>query len=143
MDRKTLSLFPTGLLTFTQFPPPSDNDFHIPPALARRRNRERKRAGHLNGGEMVIWLSSSSSSSEFWKDYLKGMLKPVAATAVVALAIALSFIQRIGLEKEMAYSIFRAFLQLSIIGFVLEFIFTQKNAGWILLAYLFMVNKNF
>ncbi|KAK1311836.1 Protein ALUMINUM SENSITIVE 3 [Acorus calamus] len=40
----------------------------------------------------------------------------------------------------MIYSIARAFLQLSIIGFVLEFIFTQKNAGWIVLAYLFMVS---
>lgn len=83
---------------------------------------------------------ASSGSSEFWADYLKGMLKPVAAMAVVALAIVLSFIQQIGLEKEMAYSIFRAFLQLSIIGFVLEFIFTQKNVAWIILAYLFMVS---
>ncbi|CAA6661792.1 unnamed protein product [Spirodela intermedia] len=82
--------------------------------------------------------SDFSASSEFWLDYLKGMLKPVAATAVVVLAIVLSFVQRLGLEGEMAYSIFRSFLQLSIIGFVLEFIFTQKNAAWILFAYLFM-----
>ncbi|CAA7398162.1 unnamed protein product [Spirodela intermedia] len=84
--------------------------------------------------------SDFSASSEFWLDYLKGMLKPVAATAVVVLAIVLSFVQRLGLEGEMAYSIFRSFLQLSIIGFVLEFIFTQKNAAWILFAYLFMVS---
>uniref|UniRef100_A0A1D1YCR6 Protein ALUMINUM SENSITIVE 3 n=1 Tax=Anthurium amnicola TaxID=1678845 RepID=A0A1D1YCR6_9ARAE len=81
-----------------------------------------------------------SASSDFWTDYLKGMLKPVAATAVVVLAILLSFLQRLGLEGEMAYSTLRAFLQLSVIGFVLEFIFTQKNAGWIVLAYLFMVS---
>ena len=75
----------------------------------------------------------------FWRDYLVGMIKPVAATAVVAMAVALSFSQRLGLEGEMLYAIARAFLQLSVIGFVLQFIFTQKNALWILLAYLFMV----
>jgi putative ABC transport system permease protein len=75
----------------------------------------------------------------FWRDFLVGMLKPVAATAVVAMAVALSFSQRLGLEGEMLYAIARAFLQLSVIGFVLQFIFTQKNALWILLAYLFMV----
>ncbi|KAG9453739.1 hypothetical protein H6P81_006643 [Aristolochia fimbriata] len=77
---------------------------------------------------------------EFWIDFLKGMLKPVAATAVVLLAVALSFFQRLGLEWEMIYAIARAFLQLSVIGFVLQFIFSQKNSGWILLAYLFMVS---
>lgn len=49
------------------------------------------------------------------------------------------FAQKLGLEWEMVYSIARAFVQLSVIGFVLEFIFTQKNAAWIVLAYLFMV----
>ncbi|KAI0531439.1 hypothetical protein KFK09_000994 [Dendrobium nobile] len=77
--------------------------------------------------------------SSFWSEFLRGMLKPAAATAVVAMAVALSFVQRLGLEWEMVYSIARTFLQLSVIGFVLEFIFTQKNAGWIVLAYLFMV----
>lgn len=72
-------------------------------------------------------------------EFLKGMLKPVAALAVVAMAVALSYAQRLGLEWEMAYSIFRAFLQLSIIGFVLQFIFSRENSWWILLAYLFMV----
>ncbi|RLN31048.1 UPF0014 membrane protein STAR2 [Panicum miliaceum] len=75
----------------------------------------------------------------FWRDFLVGMLKPAAATAVVAMAVALSFSQRLGLEGEMLYAIARAFLQLSVIGFVLQFIFTQKNALWILLSYLFMV----
>lgn len=73
-------------------------------------------------------------------EFLKGMVKPVAATAVVCLAVALSFYQKLGLELEMVVAIVRAFIQLSIIGFVLEFIFRQDNAGWILLAYLFMVS---
>ncbi|XP_019154973.1 PREDICTED: protein ALUMINUM SENSITIVE 3 [Ipomoea nil] len=77
---------------------------------------------------------------EWLKEFLKGMLKPVAALAVVAMAVALSYFQRLGLEREMAFSIFRAFLQLSIIGFVLQFIFSQDNVLWILLAYLFMVS---
>ncbi|KAK8959823.1 UPF0014 membrane protein STAR2 [Platanthera guangdongensis] len=79
------------------------------------------------------------SNSSFWLEFLQGMLKPAAATAVVAMALALSFVQRLGIEWEMVYAIARAFLQLSIIGFVLEFIFTQRNIAWIVLAYLFMV----
>nr|CAB3463729.1 unnamed protein product [Digitaria exilis] len=75
----------------------------------------------------------------FWHDFLLGMLKPVAATAVVAMAVALSFAQRLGLEREMLYATARAFLQLSVVGFVLHFIFAQKSVLWILLAYLFMV----
>ncbi|KAH1039457.1 hypothetical protein J1N35_041200 [Gossypium stocksii] len=71
-------------------------------------------------------------------EFLKGMVKPVAALTVVLLAVLLSFMQNLGLEKEMIYSICRAFLQLSIIGFVLQFIFNQDNSGWIVLAYLFM-----
>ncbi|KAF3442056.1 hypothetical protein FNV43_RR15972 [Rhamnella rubrinervis] len=72
-------------------------------------------------------------------DFLKGMAKPLAATAVVLMAVALSFFEKLGLEGEMVYSIARAFLQLSVIGFVLEFIFSQDFSGWIILAYLFMV----
>lgn len=72
-------------------------------------------------------------------EFLKGMVKPVCATAVVFLAVGLSFSQKLGLEVEMVVAILRAFIQLSIIGFVLQFIFNQDNAGWILLAYLFMV----
>ncbi|XP_021290008.1 protein ALUMINUM SENSITIVE 3 [Herrania umbratica] len=73
-------------------------------------------------------------------EFVKGMAKPVAALSVVLMAVLLSFMQKLGLEKEMIYSILRAFLQLSIIGFVLQFIFNQENSGWIVLAYLFMVS---
>ncbi|XP_022746413.1 protein ALUMINUM SENSITIVE 3-like [Durio zibethinus] len=76
---------------------------------------------------------------DWFYEFLKGMIKPVAALAVVLMAVFLSFMQKLGLEKEMVYSIFRAFLQLSVIGFVLQFIFNQENSGWIVLAYLFMV----
>ncbi|KAJ4764141.1 Aluminum sensitive 3 [Rhynchospora pubera] len=80
------------------------------------------------------------SDPTFWEEFATGMLKPVAAMVVVAMAMALSFSQKLALEKEMLVAMARAFLQLSIIGFVLQFIFSQKNAGWILLAYLFMVS---
>nr|AYK27447.1 STAR2 [Fagopyrum esculentum] len=73
-------------------------------------------------------------------EFMEGMLKPVAALSVVLMAVALSYLQRLDLQGEMIYSIFRAFLQLSIIGFVLQFIFNQQNIAWILLAYLFMVS---
>lgn len=74
-----------------------------------------------------------------WAEFLEGMMKPLAATAIVAVAVVLSYFQKLGLGWEMVYSIARSFLQLSIIGFVLQFIFTQKNVAWILAAYLFMV----
>ncbi|KAL2533690.1 Protein ALUMINUM SENSITIVE 3 [Abeliophyllum distichum] len=77
---------------------------------------------------------------EWLGEFFKGMAKPVAALAVVLMAVALSYSQKLGLESEMAYSIVRAFLQLSVIGFVLQFIFNQHNAVWIFLAYLFMVS---
>lgn len=67
------------------------------------------------------------------------MVKPVLALAVVLMAVILSYWQKLDLGWEMVYSIFRAFVQLSVIGFVLQFIFTQKNVTWIILAYLFMV----
>lgn len=72
-------------------------------------------------------------------NFLKGMVKPVLALAVVLMAVILSYWQKLDLGWEMVYSIFRAFVQLSVIGFVLQFIFTQKNVTWIILAYLFMV----
>ncbi|GMY14649.1 protein ALUMINUM SENSITIVE 3 [Fagus crenata] len=77
---------------------------------------------------------------EWMKAFLEGMVKPLLASVVVLMAVLLSYMQKLGLEKEMVYSIVRAFLQLSVIGFVLQFIFSQNNRGWIILAYLFMVS---
>ncbi|PNS98523.1 hypothetical protein POPTR_016G082100v4 [Populus trichocarpa] len=87
-------------------------------------------------------LSSGVGSYNFeWLlTFLKGMIKPLAATAVVLVAVILSYMQNLGLGGEMVYSIVRAFLQLSVIGFVLQFIFSQDHAVWIILAYIFMVS---
>ena len=69
------------------------------------------------------------------------MGKPVAAATVVLLAVILSYLQKLSLEGEMLYAICRVFLQLSIIGFVLQFIFNNEhNVEWIILTYLFMVS---
>ncbi|KAF9664977.1 hypothetical protein SADUNF_Sadunf16G0074400 [Salix dunnii] len=87
-------------------------------------------------------LSSGIGDGNFeWLlKFLNGMVKPLAATVVVLMAVILSYMQKLGLEGEMVYSIIRAFLQLSVIGFVLQFIFSQNNAVWIILAYIFMVS---
>jgi putative ABC transport system permease protein len=104
----------------------------------------------LHGGNFGMdfnfdeFLSSGIGDDNFeWLiKFLKGMLKPLAATAVVLMAVILSYMQKLGLEGEMVYSIIRSFLQLSVIGFVLQFIFNQDHAVWIILAYLFMVRIN-
>ncbi|XP_057859589.1 UPF0014 membrane protein STAR2 [Cryptomeria japonica] len=88
-----------------------------------------------NLGSVLFEMGSSE-----WRDFLTGMLKPVAALVIIVLAVTLSIYQKLGLEWEMTIAIARAFLQLSIIGFVLQFIFTQKNAIWMLAAYVFMVS---
>ena len=80
---------------------------------------------------------------EWLSEFLKGMIKPAAATVVVLLAALLSYSQKLKLEGEMIYAIVRAFIQLSVIGFVLQFIFNQNNGWWIILAYLFMVITHF
>lgn len=101
---------------------------------------------NISGESLVLKLLdllrvSMEVDWQWLKDFLKGMIKPVAALSVVVMAMILSYLQKLGLEGEMMYSIFRAFIQLSVIGFVLQFIFNQNNSGWIVLAYLFMVEK--
>lgn len=92
-----------------------------------------------SSGKLLLLFLLLTMDFEWMKDFLEGMLKPLAATMVVVMAVLLSYLQKLGLEREMIYSIARAFLQLSIIGFVLQFIFSQENSLWIILAYLFMV----
>lgn len=94
----------------------------------------------------MLWFSRKIYSVTWgvmdfdWEKYLEGMSKPLISTAIVAASVALSFLLKLGLGWEMVYSILRSFLQLSIIGFVLQFIFHQENRIWILAAYLFMVS---
>ncbi|KAJ7530204.1 hypothetical protein O6H91_15G085000 [Diphasiastrum complanatum] len=74
-----------------------------------------------------------------WKEYFVGMLKPLPALIILAAAVVISYVQKLGLEKDMIYSVTRSFIQLSVVAFLLDFIFKQKNVAWILLAFIFMV----
>ncbi|CAM6100492.1 unnamed protein product [Calypogeia fissa] len=82
---------------------------------------------------VVVEMATSA-----WTDWMNGMVGPVLALTVVFAAMIVSYTQSLGIEKEMLIAIARAFLQLSVIGFVLEFIFSQSNVLWIFMAYLFM-----
>ncbi|KAG5037634.1 hypothetical protein JHK82_018449 [Glycine max] len=62
---------------------------------------------HTLQHELVVPLVGTDWS--WMMEFLKGMVKPVAATAVVCLAVALSFYQKQGLELEMVVSIARAY----------------------------------
>ncbi|XP_030542577.1 protein ALUMINUM SENSITIVE 3-like [Rhodamnia argentea] len=98
-------------------------------------------SGAATGLGLLEWEWEFDMEHLGWMvDFLKGMVKPLMALAVVLMAVALSYAQRLRLEREMLYAIFRAFLQLSVIGFVLQFIFNSQNVAWIVLAYLFMVS---
>lgn len=90
--------------------------------------------------EELLSSGVGDGNFEWLLEFLNGMIKPLAATAVVLMAVILSYMQKLGLEGEMVYSIIRAFLQLSVIGFVLQFIFSQNHAVWIIIAYIFMVS---
>ncbi|KAL3569415.1 hypothetical protein D5086_029305 [Populus alba] len=63
-------------------------------------------------------LSSGTGNYDFeWLlTFLKGMIKPLAATTVVLMAVILSYMQKLGLGGEMVYSIVRAFSSASVIG---------------------------
>jgi putative ABC transport system permease protein len=84
--------------------------------------------------------SMATDRHKIWADNSIGMLEPFLAVIVaVAGAVVVSYYQQLGIEQEMTISIIRGIIQLSIIGFVLEFIFKQPNVVWIFIAYIFMV----
>eukprot|EP00897_Mesotaenium_endlicherianum_P008129 jgi/Mesen1/7344/ME000377S06570 len=80
-----------------------------------------------------------SSVAEFLPElrkFFNGFGKVALAMLLVGLAMVLSRLASLGLEKDMAYSIVRAVVQLSLIGFVLEFVILQK--GWLGLLCIFL-----
>ncbi|CAH2058919.1 unnamed protein product [Thlaspi arvense] len=115
------------------------SSLYIPFSTTTKTTTKRKSRTREREREMDLDWEAFFRDYEWFIEYLKGMVKPAAALAVVLLAVALSYSQKLSLEGEMIYSVFRSFVQLSVIGFVLQFIFNQENAGWIILAYLFMV----
>jgi putative ABC transport system permease protein len=61
------------------------------------------------------------------------------ALALVAVAVALSLWQRLGLEKDLGVAVVRSFVQLSAIGYVINFIFGLQGIGYVLLLLAVMV----
>jgi putative ABC transport system permease protein len=57
------------------------------------------------------------------------LMDVVATLALVAVAVAVSLWQRAGLEGDIGVSIFRSFVQLTAIGYVIKLIFQQDNLG--------------
>jgi putative ABC transport system permease protein len=62
-----------------------------------------------------------------------------ASLALVALAVAVSFWQRAGLEGEIAVAVARSFVQLTAIGYVINFIFDQDRVVFVIVLIAVMV----
>jgi putative ABC transport system permease protein len=62
-----------------------------------------------------------------------------AALALVAIAIAVSFWQRAGLEEEIGIAVVRSFVQLTAIGFVITFIFDEDRIALVIALIAVMV----
>ena len=90
------------------------------------------------GSESIFTAISSGMVGSFTDDiaaFEKGLLKTLASLTLIVATVAVSYWQRLGLEKDMVWSNVRAFVQLSLIGFVLNFIFNQE--GWVGLLWIF------
>lgn len=61
------------------------------------------------------------------------------ALGLVAVAVALSLYERLGLQGDIMIAVVRSFVQLTAIGFVIEFIFGLENVGYVALLLLVMV----
>ncbi len=67
-------------------------------------------------------------------DTLQWLPRILGALVLVALAIAISRWQKVGLEKDMLVAVVRAFIQLIAIGYALDLIFSAQGSFWILLV---------
>jgi putative ABC transport system permease protein len=63
----------------------------------------------------------------------------LATLALVAVAVAVSLWQRTGLERDIGVAVARSFVQLTAIGYVINFIFEQDNIGFVVLLIAVMV----
>jgi putative ABC transport system permease protein len=59
--------------------------------------------------------------------------------ALVAIAVAVSLWQRTELERDIGVAVFRSFVQLTAIGYVIKLIFEQDNIGFVVLLIAAMV----
>lgn len=75
----------------------------------------------------------------------KGFLKSAASLLVLLAALMVSQWQKLGLEVDMLVSQGRGFLQLTVVGFVLNFIFNQtglSGIAWMFGAFCMMVTSD-
>lgn len=63
------------------------------------------------------------------------------AVTLVFVALVISFHEKIGLEKDMIISVFRAIIQLFIVGYLLKFIF-HINDVWLTLLMMLIIIFN-
>ncbi len=61
------------------------------------------------------------------------------ALGLVAVAVALSFYERLDLEKDIGIAVVRSFVQLAAIGYVIELVFGLESLGYVLLLLAVMV----
>jgi UDP-glucose/iron transport system permease protein len=67
------------------------------------------------------------------------LLEVVATLALVALAAGISLWQRVGLENEIGVAVVRSFIQLTAIGYIINFIFEQDELVFVILLIAVMV----
>lgn len=68
-----------------------------------------------------------------------GYFDVVAALALLAIAVGLSYRERLGLERDLLFAALRAFVQLMAIGYVIDLIFGAERFTWTLLMLVAMV----
>jgi putative ABC transport system permease protein len=117
-----------------------EQEFKLIPKKKKKKKKMQQASNFSNSDARIKPPIVALEWGKIWSDFEGGLLRPVLALSVAGAAILVSYSQRLGIEKEMAISIARAFIQLSIIGFVLEFIFNQSNVAWIFFAYISMVS---
>jgi putative ABC transport system permease protein len=67
------------------------------------------------------------------------LVQVAAALALTAVAIAISFWQRVDLERDIAIAVVRSFVQLTAIGYVIQFIFDEDNLLFVFALLVVMV----
>ena len=90
-------------------------------------------------------VEALGSISDDLAAFEKGFLKSVTALLVLLSCLMVSQWQKLGLELDMLVSLGRGFLQLTVVGFVLNFIFNQtglSGIAWMFGAFCMMVTNN-
>jgi putative ABC transport system permease protein len=87
----------------------------------------------MMSGPGIALLLASSPGGRF------GFTNVALALVMIGIAVGLSFWQRLDVERDLLLASVRAFVQLIIIGYVIDFILTQNNFGLVLVMIAVMV----